>query len=176
MASEGQALSLEAATTFLSHFVEVHLTKAFPAPPREATRARLRAMACSELADKERELATAHRFVSSTFIHDDWQNRMRADMDLLLVRWQLGRYNECLELVESLIRLFGGYSGLYNLGASDLFFMKGCILESNGCDLGAAKWFAKSIEIRRKNLASDHRVLIAAQEAFKRVSEATKAS
>jgi len=173
MASESQAVSLDAVATFLPHFVEVHLTKAFPAPPREATKARLRALACSCLDSKERELALAHRFVSATFVLDDWQNRMRADMDLLLVRWQLGRYNECVDLVESLISLFGGHSGLYNLGAADLFFMKGYILEASGCDLGAAKWYAKSLEIRRKNLIAGHHVLVSAEQALKRVCEAT---
>lgn len=41
--------SLELAASFLPHFVEIHLTKSFPTPPREATRARLRALACTDL-------------------------------------------------------------------------------------------------------------------------------
>lgn len=157
--------SLELAASFLPHFVEIHLTKSFPAPPREATRARLRALACTDLNQVEQELALARRLVNETFVHDDWQNRMRADMDLLLVRFELGRLSDCLNLVDSLIRLFGGHSGLYNLGAADLYFMKGCILESKGCALGAATWFSKSLEIRRKNLPSGHPVLHAAQQA-----------
>ncbi len=168
MAIEVPQTDLEVAAKFLPHFVEIHLDKPFPAPPREATKARLRASASSDLNQVERALTDAHKAVVETFVHDDWQNRMRANSDLLLVRWQLGRFDDCLELVDSLIRIFGGHSGLFNLGAADLFYMKGCILESKGCSTGAASWFCKSLDIRRKNLMPQHPVLTAAEQAYRR--------
>lgn len=115
MANTVPRTDLEVAAKFLPHFVEIHLNKPFPAPPREATKARLRASASSDLNQVERALTDAHKAISTTFVQDDWQNRMRANSDLLLVRWQLGRFNDCLELVDSLIQLFGGHSGLFNL-------------------------------------------------------------